>query len=499
MTLYLKYRPQSLGSVVGQDPIVTTLRQAIERDQLAHAYLFCGTRGTGKTSVARILAKTLLLKGTEDAVLRTQIEQGVENGSLVDFVEIDAASNRRIDDIRELIDKIQFSPLIAKTKVYIIDEVHMLTKEAFNALLKTLEEPPSYAFFILATTELHKVPDTIQSRCQRFLFKRVKPEDLVSRLRYIATEEKIEVTDEALSTIAFHASGSFRDAISLLDQLRSLPKIDVADVEQRIGKTGTTIVTTLLEAIDARNADSVSSLVREAEDTNVPLDTLTVELLGRLRIRMHADIARNANPLSHIRTIDVLLKAVQDLRFAPVPGLVLEAALLSLCSDTPINQVPVQSIQSKPPAPVATKPAATKIEPPATKAAPVKEAVAVPVEPEVPKAPAAEGAVSLADVRKNWIKIVDKVTPPHVRMSLKNAIVSGIDGNSLTLSFGSAFHRDKVADTSASRAVEEVIKEITGAPLEIICIVEKAPIAPAPTPASNVDLAEAAEDVFGSF
>lgn len=494
MTLYLKYRPQSLDSVVGQDPIVTTLRQAIERDQLAHAYLFCGTRGTGKTSVARILAKTFLLKGTEDPVLRTQIEQGVENGSLVDFVEIDAASNRRIDDIRELIEKIQFSPLIAKTKVYVIDEVHMLTKEAFNALLKTLEEPPSYAFFILATTELHKVPDTIQSRCQRFLFKRVKPEDLISRLRYIATEEKIEVTDEALGTIAFHASGSFRDAISLLDQLRSLPKIDVTDVEQRIGKTGTTIVTTLLEAIDSRNAQTISSLVREAEDTNVPLDTLTVELLGRLRLRMHADIARSANPLSHVRTIDVLLKAVQDLRFAPVPGLVLEAALLSLCSDAPIAAI----TQSKPPAPVAAKSVTPKTEPVPAKPIATKEVIAEPA-PEVTKAPAVEGSISLTEIRKNWIKIVDKVNPAHVRMSLKNAIVSGLDGNALTLSFGSAFHRDKVADTSASRAVEEVIKDIVGAPLEIVCIIEKTAPAPAPVPASDVDLAQAAEDVFGSF
>ena len=160
---------------------------------------------------------------------------------------------------------------------------------------------------------------------------------------------------------------------------------------------------------------------------------------------MHADIARNANPLSHIRTIDVLRTRLCRICVCTCASLVLEAAFLSLCSRPPIiNQVPVQSIQSKPPAPVATKPATTKIEPPATKAAPVKEAVAaIPVEPEVPKAPAAEGAVSLADVRKNWIKIVDKVTPPHVRMSLKNAIVSGIDGNSLTLSFGSAFHRDR--------------------------------------------------------
>ena len=182
MSLTLKYRPRSFAEMIGQDHIVSTLENAAERDQLVHAYLFYGSRGTGKTSLARILAKILLIQGVEDEKLQKQIIEAVDEGTLVDLVEIDAATNRQIDDVRELKEKVQFAPSIASAKVYIIDEVHMMTKEAFNALLKTLEEPPPHAFFILATTELHKVPETIQSRCQRFPFRRITEEDIVRGL-----------------------------------------------------------------------------------------------------------------------------------------------------------------------------------------------------------------------------------------------------------------------------------------------------------------------------
>ena len=192
MSLYLTYRPLSFADVTGQDHVVTTLEQAAQKGKLAHAYLFAGNRGTGKTSVARILAKTMMMQGIEDETMQKQIKKGVEEGSIVDLLEIDAASNRGIDDIRDLIEKIQFSPVVCNAKVYIIDEVHMLTKEAFNALLKTLEEPPAYAYFILATTERNKIPTTIQSRCQCFPFRNIRDEDIVRRLQFIADSEKIE-------------------------------------------------------------------------------------------------------------------------------------------------------------------------------------------------------------------------------------------------------------------------------------------------------------------
>ena len=173
MSLYRQYRPKSFADVVGQDHIVSTLEQAVKQQQLSHAYLFSGPRGTGKTSVARILAKILLTKDMKDEFMQKHIIAAADDGSLVDLIEMDAASNRGIDDIRALLEKIQFSPVVAGAKVYIIDEVHMLSREAFNALLKKLEEPPENAYFILATTELHKVPLTIQSRCLRFPFRHV--------------------------------------------------------------------------------------------------------------------------------------------------------------------------------------------------------------------------------------------------------------------------------------------------------------------------------------
>lgn len=483
MTLYLKYRPQTFADVVGQDHVVTTLEQAVGRGRISHAYLLCGSRGTGKTSVARILAKTILRRGIDDENVQAGMTQEIENGSFVDLVEIDAASNRRIDDIRELIEKINFSPAVSKSKVYIIDEVHMLTKEAFNALLKTLEEPPDYAYFILATTELHKVPDTIQSRCQRFLFKRVKDDDIVGRLQYIADQERIVTDRDALRAIARHASGSFRDGISLLDQLRSLEKITLADVTERVGRTSAVFIEDIGNALAKKDIAALTDLVRQMEDANIPMDTVAADLLTLIRTSMHEAIERKDSPTSYVQMSDILLHALRDMRSSPMPGLVLEAALISLCMGEAVKaeKMPtMQMLSARPPETEKPLPKATPKAEPAGKQA-IVEAQEVTVE----------------NVLQHWDAILKAVNPPSVRMSLKDATIAGTDGSVVRLTFASAFHRDKIADTKASRSVEDALLNVFKRQVRIHCSLEKESSGASSGPAT--DLVEAAAEVFGTF
>lgn len=243
--LYRKYRSKSLDELVGQDHITNALKRSIESGSISHAYLFTGPKGTGKTSVARILAYQLNNLPYD------------ETATHLDIIEIDAASNRRIDEIRDLRDKVHIAPSSAKYKVYIIDEVHMLTKEAFNALLKTLEEPPAHVIFILATTELHKVPETIISRTQRFSFKPIDKQKIIEHLAYIAKEEGIKVDEEALALIAEHSEGGFRDAISLLDQVRNTSgNVSADSVLESIGAPSAGKLKALWVAISSRSSAS---------------------------------------------------------------------------------------------------------------------------------------------------------------------------------------------------------------------------------------------------
>ena len=296
---YRKWRPKSLGEVVGQEAITKTLKQAVAQGRTSHAYLFCGTRGTGKTSTARILAKAINCLSPKDGEPDNEchICVGINEARALDLIEIDAASNRGIDDIRDLSDKVRFSPNESRYKIYIIDEVHMLTEPAFNALLKTLEEPPAHAVFILATTEAHKVPLTIISRCQRYDFRRIPIDQMVAKLAYISEQEGIEVSDEALHLVARIANGGLRDAENLLEQVVVSygSPISEDDVRQMLGLGGDEIVLELVRHIIGKSVKDGIATVNDATEQGTDLRQLLRGTLEYLRALLLIKTGAGAN------------------------------------------------------------------------------------------------------------------------------------------------------------------------------------------------------------
>ena len=289
--LYRKWRPQRFEDVVGQRAIVTALKNQITAGRVGHAYLFTGVRGTGKTTCAKIFAKAVNCLHPEggDPCGKCEICKGIDNGSLLDVVEMDAASNNGVDDIRDLRDETAYTPSACQYKVYIIDEVHMLSTAAFNALLKTLEEPPAHVIFILATTEIQKVPATILSRCQRYDFTRIGPEDIARRVEYIAGEEKLELTSDGAELIARLADGALRDALSILDTCAGVTaKIDADVVRRMAGVTDRSYLFHISDALEAQDAAAALAQLAQLRQQSVDVKRLTEELIAHYRALMLA-------------------------------------------------------------------------------------------------------------------------------------------------------------------------------------------------------------------
>lgn len=442
--LYRKYRSKSLDEIVGQDHIVRTLKQALKQNKISHAYLFTGPRGVGKTSVARIWAHAI-----NDLPY-------VDDNPHIDIIEIDAASNRRIDEIRDLREKVHIAPTSAKYKVYIIDEVHMLTREAFNALLKTLEEPPQHAVFILATTDAHKLPETIISRTQRFSFKPASPNSTHELLSGIAKSEKIQISDDALRLIAAHASGSFRDSVGLLDQASSQKsKIEAADIRDLIGMPADESVLALLSAKDSLDSATVMRTLNQLYDDGFQA-TIIAKRLGTL---VRDGILSGSQ--NYEQSLE-LLKHLLEVPIAHDPERYLEIVLLSFRQPTPnidaVKPVPAQDeVKSTKPAPVAE---------PATP--PASEPTAKPVEHKH------SPPVSSTFDANIWPEVLDRLKSRHNTLySVVRMAEPEFGDNTVKLSFAFPFHHKRILENSNQQKIADVIEELTGQQVELEPLVDK--------------------------
>lgn len=433
--LYRKYRSRSLDEVVGQSHVTDLLKNAFKKGKISHAYLLTGPRGTGKTSVARIIAHAV-----------NELEYS--DTPHLDIIEIDAASNRRIDDIRDLREKVHIAPVNAKYKVYIIDEVHMLTSESFNALLKTLEEPPEHVIFILATTELHKVPATIVSRTQRFHFRPATSTDVVEHLRKIATKEKIAIDDDALELIARHANGSFRDSMSLLDQLSSLSEhVTSALVESVLGMAPRESVEKLLSAIIEKKADTIIDLIDSLATQGISGVTLTEQLMQGLAYaaRTHHDL---------YRLIDQLMTIAK----AHDPYLKLVATLVSFVKPTQTSQRTVATRVGTETAVIAAKPNRAPITP--------KPAIERKT-PTVNEAQKTERS-TIEPQEFDWDKVLVIMKSRHAPLyAVLSRANQAFDGTTLRLGFTYAIHRKKIEKPQYQKQLIGLISDVLGLTVEI--------------------------------
>ncbi len=439
--LYRKYRSKSLGEIVGQEHITEVLSAAIAADKINHAFLLTGPRGVGKTSIARILAHDI-----------NKLPYSDESAHL-DIIEIDAASNRRIDDIRDLREKVHITPSSAPFKVYIIDEVHMLTGESFNALLKTLEEPPEHAIFILATTEPHKLPATIISRTQRFHFKPIGDEHMTKHLAHIAKKENIKIDDSALQLIATHSEGSFRDGISLLDQLASLAggkMITTELIENTLGLAPQTSVEGLLSAVDAHEMEKVIALLNKLEDSGVSPAVLTNQLLLLLRKKI-------ASHPHYIKLIEELLDVPRA--YHPRLKLLTVLSLAAAPSKTAALSAPVASA-SLTFSNAMKETAETKPEP--------KQEVVKPTEKAEIKQATVNETSDEAPENIDWNKVLDYVKKHYLPLYgvLSRADFEYAD-KKVSLHFAYSLHRKKIEDAKYRTMLTKSIQETHGSCPEI--------------------------------
>ncbi|MEA3408444.1 MAG: DNA polymerase III subunit gamma/tau [Chloroflexota bacterium] len=558
--LYNKWRSQTFDEILGQEHITQTLRNQIRAGRIGHAYLFTGMRGTGKTTTARVLAKAVNCVGdTDDPPCNVcHICKSISDGSCLDLIEIDAASNRGIDEIRDLRERVSFAPHECRYKVYVIDEVHMLTTEAFNALLKTLEEPPSHVIFILCTTEPHRLPDTILSRCQRFDFRRVSVSLLIKKLKRICEGEGIRISPEALDLVARRAAGSFRDAESLLDQLSAYDadEITLELVRDVLGSVPSVLVSELVEHMMAGDVPRGLRLINEALEGGAEPRQFLSDILEHLRavlllsvggdeglqqLSPHAfdhmrQLARNRtfSLKALVESIRLFNEAGEGLRNAVRPQLPLELALIETAlavdgeaegggaaesADVAVEEAADERGKGEEGGASGRRiaEAAPAAEPEAAGEEGNEDAGAVgiaadweeesPEEPEnvtpepeeeQEKAPAPAQKLTLDWVCGNWDLVLMKIKLKsyQVRALLNSAYPISVRDDLVTLGCNAKFHCDKLSEDKRRDLVEDVLSQVLGVSCRVQCVVDREAGERARSRTRSTD--DNAEDLFGS-
>jgi DNA polymerase-3 subunit gamma/tau len=508
---YRKWRPQVLAEVVGQEHVTQTLLNALTNERISHAYLFCGPRGTGKTSTGRILAKAVncLTNGKGEPCNSCPMCQAITEGRALDVIEVDAASNRGIDEIRDLREKVNYAPNQAHYKVYIIDEVHMLTKEASNALLKTLEEPPPHVIFILATTEAHKVLPTILSRCQRFDFRRISQAEVVAKLAHIGDTEGIHIETEALRLIARAATGSLRDAENLLQQLTTYYGTDIAlsQVQTILGISDDWRAKELVRHIINNDISGGVATINSVNSDGLDLRQFNRELVAYLRallliktgtsegIDLTTEDISELKDLSARASLPQILKAVKlfgqlEIGLDNYSTLPLELALVDCTMPTMAGkEEPVRQVEPEPPAKkAAPKVTPPSLEPPATEPevaqAPEPPAATEPTSTREPATPTAESAgaprleagTEIEQLQSNWRRFIMEApggigrTPAAAL--LRSARPKAIEDNTLVLSFKYPLHKENMEKLDNQKTAEKIISSFLGRSCRVRCIYE---------------------------
>jgi len=508
--LYRKWRPRTFDEVVGQKHVVRTLRNALSSGHIHHAYLFAGPRGTGKTTTARLLAKAVncLAESDQRPCNECAICRAVNEGRLLDLIEIDAASNTGVDDVRELRERVGFRPNEARYKVYVIDEVHMLSNAAFNALLKTLEEPPPHAIFVLATTEPHKIPVTVLSRCQRHDFRRIPVSEIVARLEWMAEKEDIKAHHEALVLIARQATGSMRDAESLLDQLESYGAEDVTveEVRAALGTGASAMVMQVTEALTKGDAAQGLTAINTAVDGGADPRQFARQMVEHLRalllLRLESGLvpvhvaedvrpqleeqAAAFAPRALTQAVRLFNQAALEAKGGWQPQLPLEMAFIEAAlppepeSAVPDGRSSTAKRRASSPSHRSTSSSSSPSQSQSTNTVRESQSTYGKLTPD-------EGSLTPDALRDGWSEFLNYLRPRNLSLEalMRSCEPVAIEGDVVVLAFVHEFHRGKVEEDQNKQVVEEVLSELIGQRYRVRCVMSKQERSPTASPSSE--------------